>query len=196
MSFPRSQQAHWIPASAAVHHTGAGGPALLPGMDHGAARKGEQGARKREEERREEEERGRRERREEGGRRGRKKREEEEGEVKREEEEGEVKRGEEEGEVKREEEEEQERCLGKAKRQEAGGISVRLGKGEKREEESEDLGARGRQGEEKANNGQRTEHVKTGHVKTDRFCGHFRGHFRGHPRGTFRGAFRGESSKG
>ena len=27
--------------------------------------------------------------------------------------------------------------------------------------------------------GQRTEHVKTGHVKTDRFRGHFRGHFRG-----------------
>ena len=40
--------------------------------------------------------------------------------------------------------------------------------------------------------GQRTEHVKTRHVKTDRFRGHFRGHFRG----TFRGAFRGESSKG
>ena len=44
--------------------------------------------------------------------------------------------------------------------------------------------------------GQRTEHVKTGHVKTDHFRRHFRGHFRGHPRGTFRGAFRGESSKG
>ena len=40
--------------------------------------------------------------------------------------------------------------------------------------------------------GQRTEHVKTGHVKTDRFRGHFRGRFRGHPRGTFRGDFRGE----
>ena len=40
--------------------------------------------------------------------------------------------------------------------------------------------------------GQRTEHVKTGHVKTERF----RGHFRGHPRGTFRGAFRGKSSTG
>ena len=40
-------------------------------------------------------------------------------------------------------------------------------------------------------NGQRTEHVKRGHVKTDRCRGHFRGHFRGHPRGTFRGAFRG-----
>ena len=45
-------------------------------------------------------------------------------------------------------------------------------------------------------NGQRTEHVKTGHVKTDRFRGEFRGHFRGHPRGTFRGDFRGESLKG
>ena len=44
--------------------------------------------------------------------------------------------------------------------------------------------------------GQRTEHVKKGHVKTDRFRGHFRGHFHGHPRGTFRGDFRGESSKG
>ena len=44
--------------------------------------------------------------------------------------------------------------------------------------------------------GQRTEHVKTGHVKTDCFRGHFRGHVRGHPRGTFRGAFRGECSKG
>ena len=40
--------------------------------------------------------------------------------------------------------------------------------------------------------GQRTEHVKTGHVKTDRFRGDFRGRFRGRPRGTFRG----ESSKG
>ena len=46
------------------------------------------------------------------------------------------------------------------------------------------------------NFGQRTEHVKTGHAKTDRFRGHFCGHFRGHPRGTFRGAFRGESSTG
>ena len=44
--------------------------------------------------------------------------------------------------------------------------------------------------------GQRTERVKTGHVKTDRFRGHFRGHFHGHPRGRFRGAFRGESSTG
>ena len=35
--------------------------------------------------------------------------------------------------------------------------------------------------------GQRTEHVKTGHVKTDRFRGDFRGHFRGRHRGTFRG---------
>ena len=44
-------------------------------------------------------------------------------------------------------------------------------------------------------NGQWTEHVKIGHVKTDRFRGHFRGHFHGHPRGTFRGAFRGECSR-
>ena len=44
--------------------------------------------------------------------------------------------------------------------------------------------------------GQRTEHVKTRHVKTDRFRGDFRGHFRGNPRGTFRGDFRGESLKG
>ena len=44
--------------------------------------------------------------------------------------------------------------------------------------------------------GQRTEHVKTRHVKTDRFRGDFRGHFRGRRRGTFRGDFRGESLKG
>ena len=59
-------------------------------------------------------------------------------------------------------------------------------------EKSLKRGCRGRE----INIGQRTEHVKTGHVKIEGFRGHFRGRFRGHPRGTFCGDFRGDSSKG